>query len=383
MGLALRQEPPLRRGLSTPAVHTIRNVRRGPGTLELDVRIGPVARSVWVLTSEPVVPRQDAGVPPAVLTAMRYGGTLEVPVTVSPRLLRGAGEIQAAMSAWSRTWALTGGPLREVEIAPAGLASEDVPSQRRVAAFFSGGVDSFATVLARPEITDLVFVAGFDVPLAQREKIAMVDAHLARAAADLGKRFIRVDTNLRRLTDELLDWRVVFGSGLAMVSMCLAEALGRVHISGFTGYDLLTPNGSHPAIDHHWAPEGLEIFHDARWDRAQRVARIAGDPVVRRSLRVCWQHTEKLNCGICRKCLATMAPLDALGALEMVETFPALDLGRLAAVDVSDPTLDGFWHGNLALAREHGARKELIRALDAVTAAIRRRDRRARQRWRR
>jgi len=370
-----RRRSPARRRVSHAAqpIHRIRDVRRAPGCLEFSADIAGIQRGVWFRASEPVTPRGDAVLPASLLLAMSAGGTLELPGSVSPRMLRGAAEIQAVFAHWTRNRALAGRPLPLLPVVIDTRAEPDwsVPPGDRTALFFSGGVDSFAAVLDRPEITDLVFVGGLDVPLDDPERLAEVDAHLRGAAAELSKRYIRVDTNIRRLSDQVpLPWMAAYGAVLGSVAGVLAGLVKRIFIAGPVAYAGLYPTGSHPLIDHHWAPEGMEIVHElARFERTERIERVAGHPVVRRRLRVCWQNarTPQLNCGTCNKCLLTMAPLAAVGALERFETFPALDLDRLASV-TSSPVARRFWADNLALAHAHRAPRPLIDALDSILA---------------
>jgi hypothetical protein len=353
-------------------MHRISDVRREPGSLECSASIAGIERGVWFRTDELVMPRGDAIVPAAVLFAMTMGGTLDLPGAVDSRMLRGVEEIQAVLVHWSQDWPNTERPLHPVEVRPSPAPDWSVPPGDRVGAFFSGGVDSFSTVLARPEVTDLIFVGGLDIPLSDPERLATVDAHLRAAAAELGRRFIRVDTNVRLLADPLLPWDVAYGAALASLATLLAGRFARIHMTGYESYANLLRGGSHPLIDHLWAPDGLEIFHDgARYNRAERVVLLAGDPVARRRLRVCWQNAEAgLNCGVCHKCLCTMVPLAALGVLEEFETFPALDLDRLAALQVTDPHVAGFWHANLALAQAERAPQSLIGAIEQAMLSI-------------
>jgi hypothetical protein len=369
-------------------VHGISDVRREPGSLECTARIAGIERGVWYRTDEPAMPRGDAIAPAAVLLAMTAGGMLDLPGTVDARMLRGIEENQAIFAHWSRDWPFTERPLRHVEVRSSPVPDWSVPPGDRVGAFFSGGVDSFSTALARPEVTDLIFVGGLDIPLGDPERLEAVDAHLRAAATELGRRFIRVDTNVRLLSEPLLSWEAFYGAALASVAALLAGRFARIHMTGYESYANLRPGGSHPLVDHLWAPAGLEIFHDgARLNRAERVALLAGDPVARRRLRVCWQNADAaLNCGTCHKCLCTMVPLAALGVLDRFETFPPLELDRVAALRVTDPLVTGFWHANLALARAERAPQGLIGAIEqamlsiGAPAAPRRRRRLARRR---
>ena len=81
---------------------------------------------------------------------------------VSPRLLRNQREFQAIQRVWSLDW-----DVRDAAARGRGARAGRAPRARRpvgrVAAFFSGGVDSWATVLDNPDMTDLIFVRGLDL----------------------------------------------------------------------------------------------------------------------------------------------------------------------------------------------------------------------------
>ena len=81
-------------------------------------------------------------------------------------------------------------------------AAPSRPSHGRVAAFFSGGVDSWSTVLDNPDVSDLIFVHGFDLLRAahQGDLADKIEESLRAAAAELGLSMHVVETNLRVLT---------------------------------------------------------------------------------------------------------------------------------------------------------------------------------------
>jgi len=86
-----------------------------------------------------------------------------------------------------------------------------------------------------------------------------------------------------------------------------------------------------------WSTEGLEIVDDGgRFSRLEKTRRIAHHPLVRRSLRVCWENPGgAYNCGRCRKCLMTMAALEALGVRKKITSFPAeFDLGAMSSLKI-------------------------------------------------
>ena len=160
------------------------------------------------------------------MPAMRHGGTLTVDAPLSPRLLRGQWEYQGLQRAWSRGWEFGGPVLQEVDVrAPQRDAQRDAGGDG-VAALFSGGVDSWATVIANPDITHLVFVRGFDIGVEQTELGDTVEARLRASAAELGLPLVTVQTNLRELSDEIIGWERFYGCAAAAVSLLLAPSPG-------------------------------------------------------------------------------------------------------------------------------------------------------------
>jgi len=229
-------------------------------------------------------------------------------------------------------------------------------------------VDSYFTILKRlEEITTLILVHGFDVPLDQvelREKIAQ---RIRQAAAELGKPLIEVETNLRAMSDPYACWPThEFGAALASVAQLLAPQFHRVYIPASLSYRDLGPCGSHPLIDPLWSTEEVEVVLDgAESHRLLKVEKIAANETVLKSLRVCWENPAgEYNCGRCEKCLRTMIELRLHGALERCTAFDnPLDMRWVARMDVQNVYHRIFVVENLKAAREAGKDSELIRAL--------------------
>ena len=175
----------------------VRDVRASPGELSFLAQIAGREQRVWFRTDADLTPTADAALAAALMPAMRHGGTLTVDAPISPRLLRGQWELQGLQRAWSRTWEFGDPVLQEVEVhAPERDVGADVHG-RGVGAFFSGGVDSWWTVLANPDVTHLVFVRGFDLGPEKHDLADAVDARLHEVADALGLPLVTVDTNLR------------------------------------------------------------------------------------------------------------------------------------------------------------------------------------------
>jgi hypothetical protein len=322
--------------------HEVGDVEHGGGELSFTARIGGDEQRVW-MRADPAQPTSAGAVLPACLMpAMRFGGRLSLPVSISPRVLRGQREFQGIQRAWSREWEFGRPPLAEVEVNAATALPEDrVEARGRVAAFFSGGVDSWSVVLDEPELTDVIFVRGFDLlsgnPL-QTDLVGEVESRLRGAADELGLGFHVVETNLRELTDPHIGWEAAHGCAADAVAHFLAPRFERVLSAGANDYENQAPMGVSRLVDRLWSSERLELVEaGGRYSRVERVRRIAAHPLVRRTLRVCWQNRDgAYNCGRCRKCLYTMAALEAVGARDAVETFPPeLDVELLAAAEIN------------------------------------------------
>jgi hypothetical protein len=369
--------------------HQIANLKAAPGELSFEARIGGREQEVWIRTAAEFLPPAEAALAASLLPAMRDGGRLELEAPISPRLLRTQREYQAIQRAWSRDWWWFGDPpLRGFEVvAPVRRAPAPV-RPGRVGAFFSGGVDSWSTVLENPDVTDLIFVRGIDILPRLEHQAGLADeveARLRGVAAELELPLHVVETNLRELSDPLVRWEVFCACAVVAVAHFMAPLFERVLIAGDSDHEIQLPIGPGRMVDQLWSSEELEIVDDGgRFSRQERLARIADHPLVRRSLRVCWQNPDgAYNCGRCRKCLLTSISLEALGALPRIETFPpTLELERVDDFEVALPLALSLWEDVLDTTRAAG-RPDLERPVERLVVRGRKAlERRAGQRYR-
>jgi hypothetical protein len=353
--------------------HEITNLRTAPGELSFDARIGERTTTVWMRTESPLTPTADAALAVAAMPAMAYGGTLRMSDPVSPRMLRGQREFQAIQRSWSLDWPFTD-PLQEVEVeAPVREPGPTAP-KGRVAAFFSGGVDSWGVVLENPDLTDLIFVRGFDLAHSgpQAALADEVEGRLREAAEDLGLPLHVVVTNLRDLSDAHLPWDVFFGCADVAVAHFLSPLFDRVLIAGDSDYEVQVRYGANLLVDQLWSSEALEIVDaGGRFSRMQRLERLVENPIACRSLRVCWEIPDQTyNCGRCRKCLMTLIALEAIGARRRVTSFPPelnLDPKILAEISINHVVSLTLWEDILDVIRANG-RDDLEPAVASVVA---------------
>lgn len=314
-------------------MNSLSDLALSPGLLEFDAWIGPKPHRLWIKgqggEAAEVVPHADSALAMGLVPAMREGGALRVEGAVSPRVLRMQREFQGIERAWSQEWHSGEPPLEEVTV-EAGRRSVPAPSgENRVASFFSGGVDSWATLLSEPEITDLIFVKGVDIlPSLSPRHVGLgerVESVLGEVAEELGKQLHVVELNIREFSDPLLDWGFFFNSALCAVALYFESIFDRVLIPSDTNHANQPPYGSARMIDGLWSSEALEIVdHGGGLNRFERIRLIAQNPLVQRSLRVCYMNYDRAyNCGRCPKCNYSMICLEAMGVKERFTTFPS------------------------------------------------------------
>jgi len=301
---------------------------------------------------------------------MMLGVDLELPGSISPRLSNALPRIQTILRSWvpdsSEIQVHTGPP----------RAATRVPGHS-VACFFSGGVDSFYTLLKHhSEIDRIVLVHGFDLRLEDAPMRAKVSKALRQVAKELGVHLIEVETNVRSLADRYFPWRFYHGAMLASVALLLAPQIRRFYVPASDSYATLVPWGSHPLLDPLWSTEQMELIHDGlEANRLEKIESIALSNIAMRYLRVCFPWTEEggaYNCGRCEKCVTTMICLRSAGALGRCATFPPqLDLSSIARLPPLDE-LDQLDIREILRGVERNGRDPLL--ADAIHAWLARRD---------
>jgi hypothetical protein len=241
---------------------------------------------------------------------------------------------------------------------------------RRAASFFSGGADSFFSLIkGRNDITDVVFIHGFDMSIKALERRAVIVEKITRAAGEMGVRLIEVETNLTDIIRNYGDWlRHGHGLGMVAVSRVLSGEFTEIRIPGTYSIDQQEPWGSWLATDPLFSDERLQVTHDTCIaTRSDKLRLIARHPVALKYLRVCSEKKagNLYNCCRCEKCLRTMTSLHALHALEDASSFPLpLTPELVAGVLLPRRGLRIFPRENLVMYKDHRPEaKDYIAAL--------------------
>jgi hypothetical protein len=264
------------------------------------------------------------------------------------QLLQNLEEIMAVWNSWDKA-------LSRISIVADTILEPAYKKDRR-AAFFSGGVDSFFTILKLEEqaknnkarsLNDLILVWGFDVPLQNSEEFLALSNTLKIAADKLNKNLIPIITNLKLIRFNQAAWgEHSHGAALASIAFVLENHLDAVYLgSGHSYYDLVAPWGSHPLVDNLFSGSATKThLHGSPFKRVDKTEFLASSEIALSALHVCWQDASHKNCGHCNKCYRTMITLFIMNTLENCPTFEQNflqldDIARLYSNDESSISL--------------------------------------------
>lgn len=321
--------------VSNPDMH-IQLDRRDAHSVEFVFQQGEDHHEVYYRTRDvELAAIPEASVALALVSCLRKGWNLSIDAELSPRFLKGMQQIQEVYRRWDPSF-------HQVEIRHAGVR-ERLPesSAGRVGTFFSGGLDSFYTLLKhRDEITDLIFIHDFGVDVSERARRERWSRLIREIGSRFEKRVIEIETtdsSFLRLYTKF--GRESHGSALAAAGHLLSPQFRKIYIAASYPYTDLHPWGSHPELDPHWSTEALDFVHDgAEAGRVAKARLVSQCDTALKSLRVCTSGAHRAeNCGTCEKCVRTMINLAVVGALDRCTAFPSsLDIRKVRKIVAAD-----------------------------------------------
>jgi hypothetical protein len=329
-------------------------------SVRANVDVGSRSFDVGFSTDVKVSPNAvgDIWLPIALLVAMSVGGELHLDDRVSRRLMTSTREIQDIFATWFPTF-------RRAPIT-APLAGRDVAVRPRpvVMQSFTGGVDSYYTLLTNPDVSKLLYL--HDLLHDTEEVRDRMRTHLADAAAQANRELVQIDYDVRTMLDEFAEWGLqAHGAVIAAAAAFVARGQTTMLIPASHSYLELYPHGSHPLVDPLWSGDRLRVVHHGAFaSRVMKIKQVASDADALSRLRVCWRTQTEINCSVCEKCVRTMTTLELLGRREDATTFNStLTREMISNVVLSGESDLSFSLENLELARDLG-RTEIADAIE-------------------
>ena len=223
--------------------------------------------------------------------------------------------------------------LPELHIIPitcSSLIGQDKPiTKSSIATGFSGGVDSFATVIdIKPENFSYFLYNNVGSHGGAGESLFYKRFNaLAPCAEKLGIPFIKVNSNLGSFFDEDL-LHHVYNHTLRDISVALLLQKGINQYYYASAYHFFEADFSKrdsiaqidPALLPLLSTENIAIYpHGSAMTRVEKTSLITTDAATYEYLDVCVDETNESNCSNCTKCRRTMATLDILGKLDLYD----------------------------------------------------------------
>lgn len=288
--------------------------RRGVSRISLEIDGSPL----WFESSDvELTPSTEAFATALATPALSAGRPLEIRGPVCSVWHQNHRRAVQLTSSWWNFPAVADPPAPPLRTATASSCSAP---PRGAALCFTGGVDSFFTLLrAKPTADWLVFALGYDVDLRDRRLVESAEQTVRAVARETQKNAAVIRTNLRRhRAFRKESWERTHGGALGAIGHLLNGCVDLLQISSSQTYGSSTYWGSRWDLDPLFASSTLAIQHfGAELLRTEKLWQIADVPLVQRHLRVCWvRHAGAGNCGRCEKCIRTMLVLETCGQLE-------------------------------------------------------------------
>ncbi len=218
-------------------------------------------------------------------------------------------------------------------ITPKKLVDNGQEDMHHTAAFFSGGVDAYHTLISHMEENPiLVTLWGADITFEDQVGWRLVDQHITRVAAQNNLEYISIKTSFRRFLEEGAlsnlayqlsedNWWYGYQHGIGIIGhmapLAYQYKIRTVYIASSLTAEDNTTCASDPTIDNHVRFCGAQVVHDgyeySRQDKTNRIGEYVkriGKPI---QLRVCWESEGGSNCCHCEKCYRTILCLLAGG----------------------------------------------------------------------
>ena len=289
----------------------------------------------------------DAFATACILPALRHGERrLAIDAALSPELINGLMDVQGWMRHW---WYPLEKPPVKIESVKAATIGRNQQNQPRCGMFFSGGVDSLASLRANRltyandhpySVKDGFIVFGLETD--QEEKFTHVLASLSPMAEDADLQLIPVYSNIRYLDDDWMFWERQFEDAVfAAIAHTFRQRLTVMNIASTYDIPNMQKCGTHPVLDIAYSTHDLRILHDTiTLNRMDKIRLLAGWQSALDHMRVCNRSEtydqQQVNCGVCWKCVKTRLALMSIGVDDRAGAFPDTEITPELVASVAD-----------------------------------------------
>ncbi|MBW3021053.1 hypothetical protein KY334_07190 [Candidatus Woesearchaeota archaeon] len=310
------------------------------------------------------------------LFAMCLNEDIKVEGNISPKLAYNLKEFQGYFNFWKPEAFPFWRPKKfhKIKIIPKGYKVSKFNS-KRVGSSFTGGIDSFYTLLKHiPEnehykpfqITHCLIIDNGVRPLYEisEDSYDLLKKKYQKFTKELGIELITVTTNIEEVFGGLggvVSGNETHASTILGVATILDKLFYRFYIPSSHNYNDQIPWGSTPFADPLLRNENLEIIHHGcDKTRVEKTIEVAKWPKSYDNLRVCWNSIKTKNCGECSKCIRTMITLHLAGSLSKYNTFlTPLNKKKIRNWIIRGTDKFVFCKGIIKYARKKG-RKDII-----------------------
>ena len=196
----------------------------------------------------------------------------------------------------------------------------------KTAAFFSGGVDAYNTLISHiDEYPTLVTLWGADITFEDQVGWNLVSNHIENVANNNNLDCVLIKASFRRFLDEGViseyvlnitgnSWWYGFQHGVGIIGHMAPYAyqykIKTTYIASSLTEEDNTTCASDPSIDNYVRFCGSQVIHDgykySRQDKVNRICEYSKRTNTPIQLRVCWESKGGSNCCHCEKCHLTI-----------------------------------------------------------------------------
>jgi hypothetical protein len=285
---------------------------------------------------------------------------------IDPRLLENAKNLMKIWNEWYPDLSIVkiDADLQDI--------NDEMSGDKKTVAFFSGGIDSFFTVLHNDStselaIDELLLILGMDIKIENYPAFKKLYDSLQKAAQSLNRELIYLATNLRETRLSEAKWGgLSHGAILASFALALEKRYKKALISSTHASHDLQPWGSTPITDPLLSTGGTEIVHyGSDFTRVQKTEVVAKSDVALKTLKVCANSRSDENCSSCSKCYRTMINFDLLGVLDRCPRLSRdrFDIKKISKVYLRDENARSFYEELKSLAISKG-RPDIAEAIE-------------------